>query len=113
MRGRRVENTENIMKKIIAFISIFIIGIAILIAWNSNNDNSITSNYNSSYTDNKINNYTSTNSNNTIEVKKHYCDASGCTKNGTYSIDGVSGKEYYCYEHYKQMEAWAEMFMGY
>ena len=30
-----------------------------------------------------------------------------------YSINGTSGREYYCYTHYKQMEAWAEMLMGY
>lgn len=33
------------------------------------------------------------------------CIVSGCGKDGTYKITGLSGKtEYYCYEHYKEMQ---------
>ena len=45
---------------------------------------------------------------------RHYCEASDCLNEGTYSITRSDGKkEYYCYKHYKQMEEWAEMIMGY
>ena len=45
---------------------------------------------------------------------RHYCEASDCLNEGTYSITRSDGKkEYYCYKHYKQMEEWAEMVMGY
>ena len=43
----------------------------------------------------------------------HFCDASGCTDEGTYSINGTSGKEYYFYKHYKQMEKWADKITNY
>lgn len=43
----------------------------------------------------------------------HFCDASGCTDEGKYSINGTSGKEYYCKKHYKQMEEWADMITNY
>lgn len=43
----------------------------------------------------------------------HFCDASGCTDEGVYSINGTSGKEYYCYKHYKQMEEWTDMIVNY
>ena len=36
---------------------------------------------------------------------KHTCEAGSCYKNGTESIIGISGNvEYYCYDHYKEME---------
>lgn len=45
---------------------------------------------------------------------KHYCEASNCFNEGTYLITRDNGKkEYYCYKHYKQMEDWAEMILGY
>lgn len=89
-------------KKLSVFISIIVVIVFIHIIVNNYNSNTLNS---SSRSTNKI-----TTTNTTIT---NYCAASGCSKKGTYSIDGTSGKEYYCYEHYKQMEAWAEMFMGY
>jgi len=45
---------------------------------------------------------------------KHCCEASNCFNEGTYLITRDNGKkEYYCYKHYKQMEDWAEMIIGY
>lgn len=112
MRGKRANNTTNGIKPIIILISILIIFIVIIAIYVSNKDNSkgtikTTSSYISTNTETKPNSYNST------TTTTHYCDASGCNKKGIYSIDGVSGKEYYCYEHYKQMEALADMIMGY
>ncbi len=33
----------------------------------------------------------------------HTCYASGCSKEGTYSLEGFNGTEYYCYEHYSKI----------
>ena len=78
------------------FIVVFIIASIIIIVLNqssSNYDNGSTT-YNGSI--------------------RHYCEASDCLNDGTYSITRSDGKkEYYCYKHYKQMEEWAEMIMGY
>lgn len=44
---------------------------------------------------------------------KHICEAGGCTKEGTHSIIGFSGQtEYYCSEHYQEMEAIISMMIG-
>lgn len=111
MKGKRASNTTKGMKPIIILISILIIFIVIIAIYVSNKDNSkgtikTTSSYTSTNTETKTNSYNNS-------TTTHYCDASGCNKKGIYSIDGVSGKEYYCYEHYKQMEALADMIMGY
>ncbi len=115
MKGKRVDNTKNGMKPIIVLISILIIVIIIIAICISNNNDTNISNYNSNnnYSDTKTNTSSNTSTSTTTNTITHYCDATGCTNEGIYSIDGVSGKEYYCYEHYQQMEAWAEMFMGY
>ena len=35
----------------------------------------------------------------------HYCQASGCYKEGTETVTGISGStEYYCQEHYNEMQ---------
>lgn len=97
------EKDGKITKKILSvFISTIVVIVFILIIVNNYNSNTLNS---SSRSTNKI---TITNTTTT-----NYCAASGCSKKGTYSINETSGKEYYCYEHYKQMEAWAEMLMGY
>ena len=45
---------------------------------------------------------------------EHYCEASGCTKSGALKIKGITGKdEYYCYEHYKQLEENLKIILGY
>lgn len=69
----------------------------------TNTTKNTTTNANSTKSTN-TNSYTST---------THYCDATGCTKKGTYTLDGTSGTEYYCYEHYKQMEDIVKMITGY
>lgn len=36
---------------------------------------------------------------------EHYCEVSGCGKEGTKKITGISGRtEYYCQKHYNEME---------
>ena len=100
------KNNKTMIRMVVIVLSILIvlfIAIAVIINSNNNDYNSSTysTTYNTTYTD------TST------KPVSHYCDASGCTKEGKYSINGTSGREYYCYTHYKQMEAWAEMLMGY
>lgn len=108
-----MNKATNGMKSKAIFISIIVIIviIAIIVIFNFNNSEkdvvtTTPKSYTSSSSPTKTDDYTTT-------TTTHYCDASGCNKKGTYSIDGVSGKEYYCYEHYKQMEAWADMIMGY
>lgn len=110
-----MNKTTNGMKSKAISISIIVIIviIAIIVIFNFNNSEkdvvtTTPKSYTSSSSPTKTDDYTTTTTTTT-----HYCDASGCNKKGTYSIDGVSGKEYYCYEHYKQMEAWADMIMGY
>lgn len=98
-RGRRP--TMVIILIIIVIIGILFCGIGKKKSSSSGNKN--VSNY---YNSNSRNNTTKS-------TYTHYCDASGCTAEGTYLLNGTSGKEYYCYKHYKQMEQWAEMIMGY
>lgn len=44
---------------------------------------------------------------------QHTCEVSGCYKNGIYSMTGFSGDaEYYCSEHYHEMENMVEMMFG-
>lgn len=58
---------------------------------------------------NKKNNY----NNERMEIQ-HYCEASGCMQIGTYKIKGITGKyEYYCYQHYKQLEENLKTILGY
>lgn len=58
---------------------------------------------------NKKNNY----NNEHIETQ-HYCEVSGCMQVGTYKIKGITGKdEYYCYQHYKQLEENLKTILGY
>lgn len=57
------------------------------------------SDYSSSYSSGS----SSSSSSSSIE---HYCDASGCTKEGTKAVTGLSGAtEYYCQEHYDEMQS--------
>lgn len=115
MKGKRAEeNNENSKLAIVLFGILVIIIIAIVIGiFNEQEDSKY--NYSSNYTKTEINENINMDNNTRTDTENisHYCDASGCTKKGTYSINGTSGKEYYCYEHYKQMEQWAEMLMGY
>lgn len=108
-----VEKNGNNSKITIVLCSVFVLGIFMIGICIFNKQEEDNSNYSSTYNSN----YTKIETNNTTENKTenitHYCDASGCTKKGTYYLDGTSGDEYYCYEHYKQMEQWAEMLMGY
>lgn len=54
----------------------------------------------------------SSNGSNTNTTSTHYCQVSGCTNKAEYVIDGTGGKkEYYCYEHYKQMEEFVDTIM--
>lgn len=47
----------------------------------------------------------SSSSSSSYSKPKKYCEASGCTSEGTYSVKGFSGlTEYYCYSHYKEMK---------
>lgn len=42
-------------------------------------------------------------------ASRHLCEVDGCNKEGTYSIEGISGSmEYYCTEHYNEMEKMLE-----
>ncbi len=42
----------------------------------------------------------------TEKTYEHICDASGCTKEGTKSITGISGAtEYYCTQHYNEIQS--------
>lgn len=52
--------------------------------------------------------YSSSTSKKTVN---HYCEVSGCYKEGTRSMTGISGKtEYYCQAHYSEMEdMWNDM----
>lgn len=44
---------------------------------------------------------------------RNTCEVDGCYKNGTYCMIGFSGNaEYYCSEHYHEMEEMAEMMFG-
>mgnify|MGYP004503254145 CR=1 FL=1 len=74
-----------------------------------------TSSYNNTSYNSSINTSSyNTKSNSTSTEKKHYCQASGCYSEGTYTIKGIGGKtEYYCYKHYKQMMDFAEKLMEY
>lgn len=66
----------------------------------SSYDNS-DSDYSSSYS-----NGSSSNSSSSSSFIEHYCDASGCTKEGTKIVTGLSGDpEYYCSEHYDEMQS--------
>ena len=56
------------------------------------------SDYSSSYSSGSS---SSSSSSSSIE---HYCDASGCSKEGTHELTGLDGSpEYYCTEHYNQL----------
>ncbi len=47
----------------------------------------------------------SSNSSGSTSSSSHTCAVSGCNKAGVYSIQGISGQtEYYCSEHYKEMQ---------
>lgn len=99
------EQSKN-YKWIFGLALTIIVAAIVVINLNDSSNYNTKSNYTSNYSSDSIKN---TNNSST----SCYCDASSCIKKGIYSIDGVSGKEYYCYEHYKQMERWAEMIMGY
>lgn len=105
----KTDNSNNaILKWIIGIVIVIILVGGIIAHINSNKDEKKNYTYNSSY------NYTSDyNTNKTTQYTHHYCDATNCTNEGIYSFNGTSGKEYYCYKHYKQMEEWAAMIMGY
>ncbi len=116
MKGKRIEERNSSKLGVIIVGILIVILIVIVFCIFTVDDKEVsknTSNYNSSYTKNETNTGYDSNSKTNTKTTTHYCDASGCTKKGTYSINGTSGKEYYCYEHYKQMEQWAEMLMGY
>ena len=97
---------------VIIFIVLIIVIVSSIIAINNNNLYNNSHNTNSSGSGSYYN--TTTNNSTYNNSIKHYCDASGCMNEGTYSLKRSDGsKEYYCYKHYKQMENWAEMIMGY
>lgn len=97
---------------VIIFIVLIIVIVSSIIAINNNNLYNNSHNTNSSGSGSYYN--TTTNNSTYNNSIKHYCDASGCMNDGTYSLKRSDGsKEYYCYKHYKQMENWAEMIMGY
>ena len=101
---------------ILSFI-VLIIVVAISIIVINNKDEQSNNSYNKNYTTNSSSSgsyYNTTNNSNYDNSIKNYCDASGCLNEGKYSLKRSDGtKEYYCYKHYKQMEEWAEMIMGY
>ena len=103
-----IYNSDNaIFKWIIGIVVVIILVVGIIAQISSNNEKK-------NYTYNSNYNYTSDyNTNKTTQYTHHYCDATNCTNEGIYSFNGTSGKEYYCYKHYKQMEEWAAMIMGY
>ena len=39
----------------------------------------------------------------TTKKIEHYCQATGCTREGTKTYDGFGGTEYYCYTHYNEL----------
>ena len=46
-------------------------------------------------------------------TRKNYCTVDGCYKEGIYEIPGFSGKtEYYCSEHYKEMQCFLDIILG-
>lgn len=101
---------------ILGFIVLIIVVVISIIVIN-NKDEQSNNSYNKNYTTNSSSSgsyYNTTNNSNYDNSIKHYCDASGCLNEGKYSLKRSDGtKEYYCYKHYKQMEEWAEMIMGY
>ena len=115
-KDSKEENSKKIrwIFGIIALIIVVVISIIAIQGKEEQNNNLHNKNYISNSSSQNI--YYNTNSSNYNDSKsiKHYCDASGCLNEGEYSIKRVGGKtEYYCYKHYKQMEDWAEMIMGY
>ncbi len=106
-------NQKGFIVGFVVLVIAVIIAIAIFSSIDGQNNNSYNKNYatNSSTSGSYYNN---TNNNSYTNSIKHYCDASGCFNEGKYSLKRSDGiKEYYCYTHYKQMEEWAEMLMGY
>ena len=66
---------------------------------------SVSSSSISSSYDDSDNDYSSSYSSGSSSSIKHYCDASGCIKEGTKVVTGLSGDlEYYCKEHYDEMQ---------
>ena len=54
------------------------------------------------YSDSGNSSYSSNTSGSSIT---HYCQASGCYKEGTKAVTGISGDtEYYCQDHYNEMQ---------
>lgn len=106
-------NQKGFIVGFIVLVIVVGIGIAIFGSEDGQDNNSYNKNYatNSSTSGSYYNTNNNSSYNNSI---KHYCDASGCFNEGEYSLKRSDGtKEYYCYTHYKQMEEWAEMLMGY
>jgi hypothetical protein len=67
---------------------------------NSSSNSSVKSNVSSSSSNFKSNSSSSY----TYKKISHYCQADGCTKEGTKEYIGLSGNtEYYCYTHYKEL----------
>lgn len=64
-------------------------------------DEETSKNSNSSYTSS----YSNTPSSSSSKTIEHYCEASGCYKEGIIAVTGFSGDpEYYCQEHYDEMQ---------
>lgn len=97
------------MKRILLLILIILNVLFFTACDTGNMENSIdltsnsSSNYNSS--SKSVSLYSnSSKSNSSSNNNYHICEASGCTKEGTKSYIGISGKtEYYCYEHYNEI----------
>lgn len=127
------ERGEGFMKKKIVVI-MFTVAALSLVGCSSNGDSASNSSYDNSYTTNddsdSDSSYSSSSSSSSSSYDdsdsdysssyssdssssssssssvEHYCDASGCTKEGTKVVTGLSGDpEYYCQEHYDEMQS--------
>lgn len=113
---------EGFMKKKIVAI-MFIVAALSLAGCNSNDNSAPNRSYDNSYTtnddsdndssysssssyDDSDSDYSSSYSSGSSSSIEHYCEASGCTKEGTKVVTGLSGDpEYYCQEHYDEMQS--------
>lgn len=116
------ERGEGFMKKKIVVI-MFTVAALSLVGCSSNGDSASNSSYDNSYTTNddsdSDSSYSSSSSSSSSSYSsdssssssssssvEHYCDAGGCTKEGTKVVTGLSGDpEYYCQEHYDEMQS--------
>lgn len=101
-------------KKIIAGISIVLIIAFFAIATYSNSTTN-TSNYDVVNNEYQNDNYDSSSSKSSSSntTTSHTCIVDGCYKTATHYLNGTSGDEWYCDEHYEWMEDFAEEIMSY